>query len=121
MVLVVARHDLDQSRAVLPEHREMPEQIEQAAMFEHALSQNGELWSALFRIRRAVGGAPGHETLEIGGERADAGGDAVRDHQKGVGMKQRRNLQLVGLELVEGGRQRCLAAARRFQFDHDEG
>lgn len=64
---------------------------------------------------------PGHETLEIGGERADAGGDAVRDHQKGVGMKQRRNLQLVGLKLVEGGRKRCLAAARRFQFDHDEG
>jgi hypothetical protein len=44
----------------------------------------------------------GHEPLAVGSERANARGNAVRDHQHRIDAEHRRDLRLVGLQLIEG-------------------
>ncbi len=66
-------------------------------------------------------GAPWHEALAVGGQRADAGVQAVGDDKHRVGAEQRGDLGLVGLELLEGGFQRGVLVGRVLQFDHADG
>ncbi len=116
--LVVAGDDLDQPRAGLAEHGEIAHEIEQSALREHTLDQGREFRRALGGNIPAIGRAPGHETLQICRERTHPGRDAVRGDQQRVGVEQRRNLLLVGLQLVERTHQMRPRAARRFEFDH---
>jgi len=118
MELVVAGDDLDQSAAGFTEHGEMAQQIEEAPLLEHALDQRSHLRHALGLYAGAVGGAPGHEALEVCRQRADPGLQAIGGHQQRIAAKQRLNLLFVGLELVEGAGQRRVLAAGGFEFDH---
>ena len=63
--LVVARDDLSQPRTGFAEDREVTEQIEQAAMLEHAFNQCREFRRTFRSNARAVGGAPRHEALKV--------------------------------------------------------
>ena len=99
--LVVARNDLGQPGTGLAENREVTEQVEQAAMLEHAFDQCREFRRTFRGNVRSVGGAPGHEALKVCRERPHPRCNAVRSDQQRVGVEQRRNLLLVGLQLVE--------------------
>ena len=63
--LVVARDDLGQPGTGFAEDREVTEQIEQAAMLEHALNQCRKFRRTFRGNVRAVGGAPRHEALKV--------------------------------------------------------
>ncbi|MCY1359589.1 hypothetical protein D9M69_461700 [compost metagenome] len=63
--LVISRDDLGQSRSGFAKDREVAEQIEQAAMLEHAFDQRREFRRALLRNCRTVGGTPRHEALKV--------------------------------------------------------
>ena len=116
--LVVAGDDLDQPAAGFTEHGEVAQQIEEAPLLEHALDQRGHLRHPLGLDPGAVGGAPGHEALLIRRQRADARRQTVGGHQQRIAAKQRRDLLLVSLELIEGAGQRRVLAAGGFEFDH---
>ena len=89
-------------------------------LVEHALEHRLQFRRALGRQIVARHRAPRHEALAVGGQRADARRDAVRDHQHRVGAEQRRDLRLVGLQLVEGAVERGVLVAGVLQFDHAE-
>ena len=63
----------------------------------------------------------GHEALDIGGQGADARLDAVGGHEDGVGAKQRGDLLLVGLKLVERHFQGGVLIAGVFELDYAQG
>gem|GEM_PF-3793819 len=96
----------------------MAQQLQKTPLLEHALDQRRQFRRALGRDGLAIRGAPRHEAFQIGGQRTDARRDAIGRHQQRIGIKQRRNLLLVSLQLVERVRQMRARAARRFQFDH---
>src|SRR5574337_1158404 len=72
-------------------------------LLEDALQHNLELWQMDVGELLARYRAPRLEPLPPGGKRADAGLDAVRDHEQRVEREQRWQLGLIGLELFEGG------------------
>ena len=93
--LVVARHLLDELAAArVLEHDEVPDQIEEAALLEHAFQQHLQLGAGSAASVLALDGAPRHEPFPAGAERADARLRAVGDDQRGVGREQRRDLRL---------------------------
>ena len=118
VVLVVARHDLRQAAAGFAEHGEVTQHIEEPLLLEHALDQRRKFRQALFQNSLAIRGAPRHEAFQVGGQRSHARRDAIRRDQQRIGVKQRRNLLLVSLQLVERARQVRACAARRLQLDH---
>ena len=77
-----------------------------------------------FQLGRALGGdvspvdrPPGHEPLPVGGERADAGLQAVGDDQHLVEGEEAGDVLLVGLELVERPLDRGVLVAGVLQLD----
>ena len=118
MELMIARDDLREARTGLAEHCKILQQIKQAAAIKNAFDQNTEFRLAFRGNNFAVRGAPGHEALLIGGQRAYARCDAVRGDKDCVRPEERRDLRLVGLKLVVRARKRGVLAARRFQLDH---
>ena len=100
--LVVTRYLFDDRiPAVVLEDDEMADEIEKPPFVEHAAQQHFQLRHGGGRERFAVNGAPRHEAFFIRADGADARFQAVGNYQHGVVDKQRRNLLLVGLELVE--------------------
>ena len=85
---------------------------------EDAFEQDVQFRLSFRRDLPSIGGPPGHEPLLVGCERADPGHHSVRGHQHRVGAEQRRDLRLVGLQLVVCPRQGRILPARRLQFDH---
>ena len=100
--LVVARQLLDDAiAAVILEHDEMPDEIEETPFVEHAAQQHFQLREFGGRDGFAINGAPRHEAFLVRADRADARLQAVGNNQHGVVDEQRRDLLLVGLELRE--------------------
>ncbi len=78
--------------------------VQQEPAFKDAMDQRLQLAHLAQRVGgHAVDGAPGHEALAVGGQRAQAGRDAVGDDQQRVVSEQVRDVLLVVLQLVVGG------------------
>ena len=89
-------------------------------LLEEPLSQHLELEHRRRGEVFALDGPPGHEPLFVGGQRADAGVEAVGDDERFVEGEERRDLLLVGLELVEGGPDGGVFVGRVLQLDDGE-
>ena len=106
---------------VSPEHGEVPDQGQEPALLERALDDGLEFRRTLRGDGGTVHGAPGHEALDTGRQRAQARLNPVRGHERGVGAEQGRNLVLVGLKLVERAFQGGVFVAGVLQLDHGQG
>jgi hypothetical protein len=103
VVLVVGGRLLDQRpAAVVLENDEIAHQIEKAPLLEDAGDEHGQLGHARILDIVARDGSPGQVPLGVGRQCAQPGVGAVGDDQGGVIGQQRRDLGLVGLELLEG-------------------
>ncbi len=119
MKLVVAGHLLGELAAAgILKHDEMPQQIEKAALLEHALQHHVQLGLMRRRILAPADRAPRLEPLLARAERTDARLHAVGSHQQGVAGEKRRHLRLVGLKLLKGGPDRRVLGRRVLQLDH---
>ena len=116
--LVIAGENLGEAAAGVAEDDEVLDEVEEAALVEHALEDGFQLGRALGREVVAGDGAPRHEPLAVSGQRADAGVEAVGNHEHRVRAEQRRNLRLVGLQLVEGAVDGGVLVAGILEFDH---
>ncbi len=102
MKLVVARHLLGElAGPKVLEHDEVPHELEEAPLREHPLQHHLELGQIRRRVLASGDRAPRLEPLTSRAERADARLDAVGNDERRVGGEQRRDLCLVGLELLE--------------------
>jgi hypothetical protein len=124
--LVVAGHLLHElaasaagGRRVL-EHDEVAQQVEKAPLLENPLQHHLQLRLLRGRILAPGDGAPGFEPLLARAERADPRLHAVGDHQHGVGYEQRRNLRLIGLELLKGRPHGRVLVGRVLELDHGQ-
>ena len=118
MELVIARNDLGKPRPRRGKHGETANQLKQTAVLKHPFDQRGKFRFPFRRNLRAVGGPPRHEALQIRRERTHTGTNPIRSDQQRIGVKERRNLGLVRLKLLEGPSQVCTCATRRLQLDH---
>ena len=100
---MVAGHLFDEgATACVLEDHEVPDEVKQAARVEDAFKHDLQLREMGVGQALARDCTPGFEPLAAGGEGADARLHAVGDHQHGVEGEQRRQLRLVGLELLVG-------------------
>ena len=120
MELVIPGHDLDQTRARVLEHGEVADQGQEPGLLEHPLDDRSELGHPLRSDGGAVHGTPGHEPFEIGGQGAQAGVEAVRGGEGGVGAEEGGDLVLVRLELVEGPFEGRVLVAGVLEFYHGQ-
>ena len=101
--LVVACHLLrEPATAFVLEDDEVAHEVEEALWREDALAHYLQLRQMRIGEALARDGAPGLEPLASGGERANARLHPVGDDQQRVRGEERRDLGLVGLELLEG-------------------
>lgn len=100
--LVIASHDLEGlPTSVVLEDDEMTEVIEETGLIEKAINEDIQLRSEGAGDLGAGDSLPGHETLFIGGKRADAGFETIGDDEGFVVCHEGGNLGFVSLELVE--------------------
>ena len=90
------------------EHNKIPQQIEKAALLEHALQHDLQLGQVRGGILAPRDRAPGLEPFLARAERADARLHAIGDDQCRVGSEQSRNLCLIRLKLLIGRPDRCI-------------
>ena len=101
--LVVPGHLLDQfSAAVVIEHDEVFQDVQEVALVADAFQHHLELWKVGGAGFLVLHGIPGLEPLLPRGQGADPSVEAVRDHQEFVHGEQRGQFSLVCLELVPG-------------------
>ena len=115
---MVARHLLGDAAAVVLEHDEVAQQVEEAPRRAQALDHHLQLRQVRVGQRLARDGAPGLEPLAPGGERAHARLHPVGDDEQRVRREERRHLRLVGLELLEGAPDRGVLVGRVLELDH---
>ncbi|MNF62263.1 hypothetical protein D3C84_439400 [compost metagenome] len=118
--LVIAGNLLHQPAVILEQH-EVAQVIEQHLRRQGTPYQGFQLVELAQRVKIfAVDGAPVHEALGIGRQRAHAGFAAVGNHQNFVVLEQIRDLFLVGLDLVEGFAQVSLHIGRVLQLQQHQ-
>jgi hypothetical protein len=118
--LVVARHLFDERTIVaLLEDNEVADQVEEAALLEHAAQNNLKLGEAGCVVR-ARDGAPGLEPFLPGAERTDPRLNTVGGDEHDVRCEERRDLRLVGLKLAEGRPDVRVLVRGVLQFDDGE-
>ena len=118
--LVVARDLLGERAAVVLEHDEVPEHREEPGFLEHALDQHLKLGVEDRREFLATDRAPRLEPLVARRERADPRLEAIRDHENRVAGEHRRQLGLVGQQLVVCRAHGGGLVRRVLQFDDRE-
>ena len=116
--LVVACHLLGDAAAVVLEHDEVAQQVEEAPRRAQSLDHHLELRQVRVGQRLARDGPPGLEPLAPGGERAYARLHPVGDGEQRVRCEQRRHLRLVGLELLEGAPDRGVLVGGVLELHH---
>jgi hypothetical protein len=99
---------------------EVAQEIEEAPLLEDPAQHHLELGHRGRRELFTLDGAPRRVALAVRGDRADARVDAVGDQQERVEHEERRQLVLVGLQLVEGRPDRGLFVGRVLQLDERE-
>ncbi len=114
--LMIASEFLGDLAAVILEHDEVADQIEKAALLEHAFQHHLQFGQAR-GLAIAGDGAPGLEPLAPRAERADARFHAVGRDQHFVGGEQRGDLRLIGFELLEGRPDRGGLVGRVLELD----
>lgn len=110
--------EVRQAAVAFLKHDEEAEQVEKTARLQHALQQHLELAEVGRGVAFPRHGAPGLEPLAAGTDGADPGLDAVGGDQYGVGGEQRRDLGLVGLQLLEGAPDRGVLVGGVLELDH---
>ena len=101
VVLVIAGDLLDgRARAVVFEHGEVADQVQQALRRAEVLDDRLEFGGASHFEPVGRVGVPRLKPLLARGEAAHARAHAVRDDQQGVGVEERGDLRLVRTELV---------------------
>ena len=88
---------------------------------EHAFQHHLQLGQLGGCVLAPGDGAPGLEPLLARAQRANAGLHAVGNHQGRVAGKERRDLRLIGLQLLMGTPDRGVLVGRVLQFDHRQG
>ena len=102
MILMVAGKNLIGVLPVTLEQDKMAQQIHQRCRRKHPAQQDFNLRHRGWSQFPAIHSTPGHETLLIRGERARAGIHAITGNHDCIVGKKRRNLVLVGLQLIVG-------------------
>ena len=121
MELVITGHLLDElAGPFVLEDEEVAQQREEAARLEDALDHHVEFRQMRRCISLARHCAPGLEPFLARADRADPRLHAVRGDQHRVGRKERTDLCLVGLELLERGPDRRVLVGRVLELDHCE-
>ena len=82
------------------ERDEVADQIEKASLLEHPANECFQFECCSWGIELAFDRAPDFEPFLVRSERADARFEPVGDHGDFVVVHQRRNLLLVGLDLI---------------------
>jgi len=101
---VIPGHLLDQNTAAhILEHNKVPDKVQKPLLLEHAFKHHPKLRQSSVRKFFAFNSPPGHEPFTVGRQCADPRLHAVGDNHRLVIDKERRDLRLVGLKLVESG------------------
>src|SRR5450759_3017732 len=108
MKLVIPGQNLDDARARVTENDEVLDHIQETPSVENTFDNGFQLRLRPASFRAAVNSAPGHEPFAVCGERPEAGRQSVRDDQGVVRAKERGDLRLVGLQLVERPLKGCV-------------
>ena len=104
----------------LLEDDEVADEVEEAALLEHPLEDDLKLRHPGRRELLPRDRPPRHEPFLVRRERPEAGLDAVGDDEKLVEREERRDLGLVGLELLERRPDRRVLVRRVLQLDDGE-
>ena len=119
--LMVAGHLFDEpSAAVILEDNEIAHQIKESPLLEQPLDHHLQLRHRIGCQGLASDGAPGLEPLAPGAHHPDPRLDAVGNDQDGIGGEQRRDLGLVGLQLLPGRPDGGLFVGGVFELQHDQ-
>ncbi len=121
MVLMVACHLFDDGITIDLKHHEVADQVEEVSGFKHPSDDHFQIGGVGWGDVDAVDGASGHEAFAVGGEGANAGGEAIGDDQGFVVGEEAGDIFFVGLELVEGGGNVGVFGCSVFQFQDGEG
>ena len=117
--LVVARHLLRELAAArILEHHEVAHEVEEPSRREQPLDRDLQLGQVRIGEPLARDRAPRLHPLAPGRERADPRLDAVGDQQHFIEREQRRQLGLVGLELLERRPDGGVFVGRVLELDH---
>ena len=120
VVLVVARHLLDQSAIVFEEY-EVAQVIQQGGWVQYTAHQGLQFFELAQRVQvHAVDGAPLQKALGVGRQAAQAGIRPVRDDQQLVGLEHVGDLLFVGLNLVVGLPDVGVLVSRVLQLDEGQ-
>ena len=119
--LVVTGDLLDQLPVRLLEQHEIAQVVQQQRRLEEAPDHGFQLKLQQRPVMLAAHRAPGHETLTVCGQRADARLQPVADHQRSVADEQVGDIVLVGLQLVVGRPDAGLFRGGVFQLQHRDG
>ena len=115
--LVVARHLLRELAAVILEHDEVADQVEEPVLVEDARKQHLQLRHRRRSQSVARYRPPRLHPLAPGGERPKARFHSIRHRQQLVEGEQRGDLRLVGLQLLEGRPDRRVLVRRVLQLE----
>ena len=120
--LVIAANDLENTVAFVSEHSEVSHQLQEAIGLHHATQERLHLLWTLGRkiVLRPSDRAPRHKPIFASTQRPNTCHQAIRRNQRSVRAKERRDLLLVSLKLIEGVLNRRVLAGRVLQLDHDQ-
>ena len=121
MELVVPRHLLDElARALILEDDEVPQQIEKPPLVEHPFEYDLQLGELRRRRLLARDRPPRLEPLLARPDHSNARLYPVGSDQHRIGRKERRNLRLVGLQLLKRRPNRRILIRRILELDDRE-
>ena len=117
---MVGRPHLGEAAAVVLKDDEIQDVIEKATVVKQAFDQRFQFGGSRRGDFFARDRPPGHKAIPPAAEHARPRLQPVGNHQQFIGGKERRNVLLVGLQLVEGVVDRDVFIARILQFQHGQ-
>ena len=118
MELVVAGYLLDKdSPALIFEDEEVPQEVQETALVEDSAEHDLEFSQGLRGVFLTLDRPPGLEPLLACPDHPYPSLGAVGDHKEGVGGKERGNLKLVGLELMQSAPDGGVLSGGVLEFD----
>ena len=102
---------------VVFEGDEVADEIEKASFLEHTTNKSLQFERSGRRIKLAFNRAPDFEPFLIRADRPDSRFESIGDNRHFVVVHQRRNLLLVGLDLIVSGGEPFVGVFRNLQLD----